>query len=268
MSALTGSQINQSYQGLIKLADSTTGITSTFQSIQDGLGNNTGLKISTKGLSGANYFGYNKPAVAQYYGTGISSAAMTAPPAGWENDVNIAPFYDNGIYSYSAVTMLVTTNTGSESLEFAFYDAQYIDGYGYIPGTKISSTMTGDCSTTGFKTITPTSPFSFSGSGPGIYFFAFRLVAAGTPAQRWGAPTNAPATYIQNISPLLGYQFNTTSASAPASWKGISSTANQTAFNFNGLTSFPTTWSTANWDTIANGLTTSPFPGYLLHTVR
>ena len=40
MSTLFGNNISQTYQGLIKLADSTTGVTSTTQSFQDGLGNN------------------------------------------------------------------------------------------------------------------------------------------------------------------------------------------------------------------------------------
>ena len=45
MSTLTGQQINQTYKGLLKLDDSSTGITQNLQAIQDGLGNNTGLQI-------------------------------------------------------------------------------------------------------------------------------------------------------------------------------------------------------------------------------
>ena len=51
MSALTGNQIKDTYQGLLKLADSTTGITSSFQAVQDGLGNDTGLRIATGPVS-------------------------------------------------------------------------------------------------------------------------------------------------------------------------------------------------------------------------
>ena len=46
MSALTGNNVKDTYQGLLKLANSTTGITSVAQSIQDGLGNNTPLQMS------------------------------------------------------------------------------------------------------------------------------------------------------------------------------------------------------------------------------
>ena len=47
MPTLSGQTIQSTYQGLIKLADSTSGITSTPQQIQDGLGNDTGTRIAT-----------------------------------------------------------------------------------------------------------------------------------------------------------------------------------------------------------------------------
>jgi hypothetical protein len=50
MSNLTGQQINQTYPGLLNLETSTTGITENLQAIQDGLGNNTGLRIATNQL--------------------------------------------------------------------------------------------------------------------------------------------------------------------------------------------------------------------------
>lgn len=46
MSNLTGQQIQNTYEGLLNLEDSTTGITSNLQAIQDGLGNNTGDRKS------------------------------------------------------------------------------------------------------------------------------------------------------------------------------------------------------------------------------
>ena len=46
MGQLTNLYVSQSYQGLLKLADSTTGVTSTLQSVQDGLGNNIPIKVS------------------------------------------------------------------------------------------------------------------------------------------------------------------------------------------------------------------------------
>ena len=51
MGTLSGQSISDTYDGLLKLADSTTGITSTYQQIQDGLGNDTNTKISTNNNS-------------------------------------------------------------------------------------------------------------------------------------------------------------------------------------------------------------------------
>ena len=50
MGTLSGQSISDTYDGLLKLEDSTTGITSTYQQIQDGLGNDTNTKISTQGI--------------------------------------------------------------------------------------------------------------------------------------------------------------------------------------------------------------------------
>ena len=47
MGALTNLYVSQSYQGLIKLEDSTQGGSGTLQNVQDGLGNNLALQIST-----------------------------------------------------------------------------------------------------------------------------------------------------------------------------------------------------------------------------
>ena len=47
MGQLTNQYVSQSYQGLLKLADSTTGVTATLQSVQDGLGNNIPIKVSS-----------------------------------------------------------------------------------------------------------------------------------------------------------------------------------------------------------------------------
>jgi hypothetical protein len=46
MGQLTNLYVSESYQGLIKLADSTTGVTGTLQYTQDGVGNNLPLQIS------------------------------------------------------------------------------------------------------------------------------------------------------------------------------------------------------------------------------
>ena len=79
MSTLTGQQINLTYPGLLNLETSTTGITSSFQQIQDGLGNNTGLTIRQNQLQGGGLFS-NQYFVPQYMGTNsITFSANSIP---------------------------------------------------------------------------------------------------------------------------------------------------------------------------------------------
>jgi hypothetical protein len=50
MGQLTNQYVSQSYQGLLKLQDSTTGVTSTLQYVQDGVGNNIPIQVSTSSV--------------------------------------------------------------------------------------------------------------------------------------------------------------------------------------------------------------------------
>ena len=63
MSSLTNTQINNTYPGLLKLSNSTTGITSTTQSVEDGLGGDTGLKIKQDYIGGSSLLPFKKPGV-------------------------------------------------------------------------------------------------------------------------------------------------------------------------------------------------------------
>jgi hypothetical protein len=111
MSNLTGQQINQTYDGLLNLQDSTTGITSTYQQIQDGLGNNTGLSIKQNQLQGGGLFS-STYFVPQYMGTtSLTFAAGSQFAAGTQNIIQASPFYDSGIFSYSAMSYYVGTAT-------------------------------------------------------------------------------------------------------------------------------------------------------------
>ena len=85
MSTLFGNNISQTYQGLIKLADSTTGVTSVTQSFQDGLGNNIPIQVSETqvNISGSFYINNvpitNQTLTEQFIGKPLS-AAVTGQP--------------------------------------------------------------------------------------------------------------------------------------------------------------------------------------------
>ncbi len=68
MGQLTNLYVSQSYQGLLKLANSTTGVTGTLQYVQDGVGNNIPMLVSTSSvvISGS------------FYGDGSNLTGITA----------------------------------------------------------------------------------------------------------------------------------------------------------------------------------------------
>lgn len=210
MSSLTGQQIQNSYQGLLKLADSTTGITSSLQSIQDGIGNETGLRIATNQLEAENIPSYVS-LKAQYYGPGFSNAAAAQMASGTQNVIIAYPFYDNGNYSYSAMSYnLVTATSSSDTCEAAIYTSQMINPNGLFPHTPIISGLTiSTTAPTGIKTATFGSNISFSGYGAGIYWLVFKVSNSGVqPTVRYG--TASIGTLVSVGGAIYGTLLTTT----------------------------------------------------------
>lgn len=266
MGTLTNQQINNTYQGLLKLEDSTTGITSTFQNIQDGLGGNTNLKISTHGISGANSYNFYKPTQGQYYGTGFSDVATA--PFNNGNYLLSLPFWDNGVSSYSAFTVNCTTGHASETLEFSIYNAQYLDTYGYVPYQKVLGELTVTGTTfTGLKTMVLASNFSLSGTGPGVYFVVQRYNSStSNPNLRFGTPVLGG---LQTILPLqfqTGFVYNTAGTGTTSPIRNIGTTT-ATMFSYTNAT-FPSTWTSTELNTLTASLSSNILGGFIFHTVR
>lgn len=267
MSALSPQQINQSYQGLLKLSDSTTGITSTLQAVEDGLGNDTGLNIATNRLEGGNLFNLYRPStIPQYFGNGITAVSQNNPGA-IGNTLIAGLFYDNGIHSYSAITVNVTNLEASSSIEVAFYNTQYLDTYGYAPYQKLVTEVSIDTTSTGIKTISFPTPLSFSGTGPGVYYVVFKYNSTGSATQRLsGNPnTNVPSAMNWMIISNLGIVFNTAATSAQNAFRVNSTSGLVAVVNYN-TASFPTTWTSTELNTITS--VASSLPGFLLNTIR
>jgi hypothetical protein len=169
MSNLTGQQIQNTYEGLLNLQDSTNGITSNLQAIQDGLGNNTGMRIGTNLFSHPQVFTANAGIIPDYMGGGLAIGAGANPnTANSQNRLIYNIFYDNGVHSYSALTCnLATATTVSDVVNFYFYTLQSVPNYGIAPKDLIMSGIT--LSTTapiGVKTISlPSTFFKVSNSG-------------------------------------------------------------------------------------------------------
>jgi len=263
MSNLTGQQINQTYPGLLNLQDSTTGITTNLQSIQDGLGNDTGLRIKQNQFEAPNIQTFI-PLKGQYYGAGFTAAAVSQMAAGTQNIILAYPFYDSGDYAYSAMSYnIVTASTSSDTCQASIYSSQYIDGYGLYPHEVIISGLTIATTPVGIQTVTFPSNISFSGYGGGLYWVVIKISNGGVqPTIRYGATS---LTNISNIiSWIYGYSLGLQSGtySSPIRLNGnFQAFTGTTAFANPFPSTLPTTQSTAG---TVNGTNL----GMILHTVR
>lgn len=266
MSALTGNQIKDTYQGLLKLADSTTGITSSFQAVQDGLGNDTGLRIATGQLESDNIPSF-VPLKARYYGNGFSNSSATNYASGIQNTILATPFYDNGNYSYSAISINVVQQTStSDTLAFAIYTSQMINPNGLYPHAPIISGLTADVSSTGIKTVSFGSNISMSGYGAGVYWLVWEISNAGVqPTFRPGVGQQS-SLLNQLYFPIYGTTLSFTTNSYQ-SFNRYNNSANSFQ-SFSGLTTFDNPYS--NTINTAQSTTTTlagAAMGFLLHTV-
>lgn len=262
MSSLTGQQIKDSYQGLLKLADSSTGITNSFQSIQDGLGNDTGIKIKQNILNPPNITSVSKLFVGDFGGSGMAANGV-APITNSQNMIWGQFFYDSGNWDYSALTYNVQTVTSnSDTIDVAIYDTQFVDGVGMVANTVIMSgiSLTG-LTSTGVKSVPLPSTLSFSAYGAGFYYFVYQIANSTTPTVRLGTANNPNlAIAVQNYG--LVRTFAGTAATVLKS-----SALNTTAFLLSGMTSFPETFVPSDYNTMNSTATLQAF-GFLLNTIK
>ena len=226
MSNLTGQQIQNTYEGLLNLQDSTNGITSNLQAIQDGLGNNTGARIATNLFTAPNVLNMNMNLLPDYMGTGINQGVGTAMSTNSQNRLQYNIFYDNGVASYSAITYNLGTLTSTSDVVTAyFYSLQLVPTIGIAPKDLIMSGITlQSTGSTGLKTTALPSTLSFSGTGGGFYVFAYYVSNSNvTPTVRYGAANNAlPSNSFQAT---LGYYIASNGISTQTGARnGLSST--------------------------------------------
>jgi hypothetical protein len=265
MSNLTGQAIQNTYPGLLNLATATTGVTSTPQQIQDGLGNNTGTKIATNWLTNPMVLGLQE-FKGDYYGLGFSNTAV-APVASSQNVIIAVPFYDSGSYDYSAITYNVLTATSSSDVvTVGFYTTQFVDGVGLAPSVLIQSGITiSSAAPLGVKTTTLPSTLSFSAYGPGIYFHVMKISNGGvTPTVRYGGAVQN--TNYAAISTLKnGYVLTTAGTAAQNPYK---SPAGQACIVYSGLTNFQTSYSAADVRTFSSTVAFNQPYGFVVNTIK
>jgi hypothetical protein len=239
MSSLTSQQINDTYKGLIKLEDATTGLTSTFQYIQDGLGNNLPLQVKEGQIQGQNIFSFGY-FVPDYEGPGFTVTPVQMP-SGSQNLLNAVPFYNPGLNAYSAFTYAVITATStSDSAEIAFYTSQYVPGLGYQPKDLVMSGVSLTTNSTGTKTTALPSTLSFSALGSGIYFMVQKISNSGVqPTVRFAS---TPANWAAGWSQQLGVQFNAAGTGISTITKQSGTLIGQPALIYTSLANFQTSF--------------------------
>lgn len=259
MSTLTGQQINLTYPGLLNLETATTGITSNPQQIQDGLGNNTGIKIATNYLTAPNVVG-SQDYKGDYYGLGFN--ATTANAATGPDIICATPFYDNGLYDYSAITYNIgVATTTSDVMTCAFYTSQYVDGVGLAPSVLIQSGITLTTNSTGVKTTTLPSTLSFSGYGPGPYFWVYKITNATlTPTVRFTQSAALGNTIYQS---KVGFTLTPAGTSVNFPIKSLS----QLIIAYSGLTNIQTSYSSADVKTYSTSVQPAIY-GFALNTIK
>lgn len=266
MSTLTGQQIQNTYQGLLKLDNSTTGITENLQAIQDGLGNNTGLRITTDQLEVPNIVSFI-PLKARYYGAGFNNVNAAQYASTLQNTILATFFQDGGEYSYSAITFnTITATSTSDTVEFAIYTSQMINPQGLFPHAPIISGITADTTTTGLKTFVFPSHISFSGYGGGIYFLVFKISNSGVqPTYRPGS-TGIPVGFFTQNAQIYGF----TETFTPSTYSINTCRTNNAGANlmvFSGLTTFNNPYSNTINSAQSSSTLAGNAPGFILHTV-
>ena len=210
MANLTSNQINQTYPGLLNLQTATTGITSSVQAIQDGLGNDTGLQIAENYLGGSSLQPFYQAQPNTTYGLGITSGVGTAFNSGSHNLLQSQVFYDPGVVVYSAITLAVGTITSTtDSVELGIYSSQVLqDGTGVQPKDRLvnlGSLNSTDLGTTGFKKIVFPSPMAFGKGGAHFLCFVITNPGAVAPTFRFRAQAATAGTYVVQLASMYGY---------------------------------------------------------------
>lgn len=204
MSTLSGNTIQSTYQGLIKLEDSSSGITSTFQDITDGLGNSTGMKLKENNLLTPNHL-FQPSYKFKYYGTGWGGSNYT-PTSTLVADAfryQFSYFYDTGLYSYSGMSVYLNTDSGGndEYYKFAIYDTQFDPEIGILPCNRLTDVIFLDVSgSTGVQYIPFTTPVSIP---PGFYFIVSQAYNVTTPGT---APVSRFRSSLANPGVFATYQ--------------------------------------------------------------
>lgn len=198
MGQLTNLFVSESYQGLIKLANSTTGVTENLQYLQDGLGNNLPIQVSSTEVT---ITGSISNAVSSSYAQNATSAsqAENSNKLDGKDSTEFAITGSNTFLGDQIIngTLSVTGQTTLSGLDYPTVDGlplQYLqtDGSGSLTFAEASVTAVSEVMRNGEATqITKGTPVYVSGSN-GAVPMVYRADASD--------PNKMPAIYIANAN--------------------------------------------------------------------
>jgi hypothetical protein len=240
MSNLTGQQIKDTYEGLLNLQDSTTGITNSFQAIQDGLGNDTGAQIKQDGFYSNNlsagtyndifeYPGrwtpptYSATTSADYGNTGttgfflsstnvVADTNLTGLSAATDSNVYPVPFYLYKGEMFRGITLWVRSGATTNA-KIALYQSVMRPGnfastgiQSLAPGQLVTEIGEINCSVGGLKSLDFTTPYVVPYTG--VYFIMIKI----------GATANLRLAGQNSFIQLPQGRWSSTQ-NAPSSWR-------------------------------------------------
>jgi hypothetical protein len=148
MGQLTNLYVSSSYQGLLKLTDSSTGLTPTLQTVQDGLGGNSPLQISQTEVNISGTFTVNGAPVSVNTGSLVTTSSFNA--------------YTSSVNSHLAG---LDVETGSLQLQInSKLDSSSFNSYTSSNDSKVNSLIS---QTGSYVTETESGSFLITGSVAG-----------------------------------------------------------------------------------------------------
>lgn len=156
MGQLTNLFVSESYQGLLKLADSSTGLTTNLQSVQDGLGGNSPLQISQTEVNISGTFTVNGAPVG-----GVDTGSLVKNVTGLNDDITVTK--GDGTTSSFTVNNVESSSFSQTSISSSFAQNSVSASYAPLPSGVISGSV--QISDLGFATTSSVSSSISSLSG-------------------------------------------------------------------------------------------------------
>jgi hypothetical protein len=215
MGQLTNLYVSESYQGLIKLADSTTGVTGTLQYTQDGVGNNLPIQISTTQVNITGSLTVNGLPIQANVDTGslVTTASFNAYTSSNDSRVN-SLISQTGSYvtETESGSFMITGSVAGDTLTFTKGNGSQFSlqvATGSVPAGTISGSQQivdlGFATTGSVNTKLDTGSFnSYTSSQAAYDIFLVDLIATKVDTGSFNAYTSSNDSKVNSLIAATG----------------------------------------------------------------